>query len=122
MTAAKKYDFDNWDEAQELAILREYAGELNQVRHIIVGNRVVFEMPDRKIVELPLTVTARDMIELMETSQGEQDTIMLMRLLDRLGEKDTSERLGTYHLSTLAKVATTYFELVGKVTELSLGK
>lgn len=118
----KQYDFDNWDEAAETAAVADLAESLTEIRHIIVGDKIVFEMPDKRHIELTLKLQTKDMLAVSKMDSGGSDLQSLMALLDLLKDKQTSDRLSEYHVSTVAKVATKYFDVLGKVTQASLGK
>ena len=117
-----EYDFDNWDAMQEEAAISGYATSLGKLRHIIVENSIIFEMPDKETVKLPLALTLGDLRAAMDAAQSTAEVDVLFRMLEALGEKDQSERLLSYHTATIAKLAETYFEVVGKVTSAALGK
>lgn len=119
---AAKYDFDNWDEDAEAAAVADIAENLTKIRHIIVGDKIVFEMPDKKHIELTLKLQTKDMLAVSKLDSSSSDLQSLMALLDLLKDKQASDRLSEYHVSTVAKVAETYFAVLGKVTQASLGK
>lgn len=118
----KEYDFDNWDEASEMAAVADLAENLTKIRHIIVEDKIVFEMPDKRHIELTLKLQTKDMLAVSKMDSGGSDLQSLMTLLDLLKNKQASDRLSEYHVSTVAKVATEYFDVLGKVTQASLGK
>lgn len=118
----KEYDFDNWDEDVEAAAVADLAENLTKIRHIIVGDKIIFEMPDGRHIELTLKLQAKDMLAVSKLDSSGSDLQSLMSLLDLLKDKQTSDRLSEYHVSTVAKVATEFFDVLGKVTQASLGK
>lgn len=122
MSTKEKYDFDSWDEDAETAAIADLAEDLTKIRRIIVGDKIVFEMPDKKHIELTLKLQTKDMLAVSKLETGGSDFQALMALLDLLKDKQTSDQLSEYHVSTVAKVATDYFNVLGKVTQASLGK
>lgn len=117
----KKYDFDSFDAAARKAAIQAVAKTQTAFRYLVDGEELVVELPDKKIAKLPLTVTARDMLEVAQVQQ-EGEAALLMQLLDRLGQKDTSDLLQDCPIALVAKIAMSYFDVIGQITEVALGE
>ena len=116
-----KYDFDSWDEEAASAAIARIAETQTAFRYLIDAEDLIVELPSKKIAKLPLSVTARDMLQVAELEQR-GEAALLMQLLDNVAQKDTLALLQDCSLALVAKIAMVYFDLIGQITGVALGE
>lgn len=111
-----EYDFDGWDEAAEEAALAALA---DSFKYVLVEKTFVGRFHDGTIVKIPLEFSL-DVLDSIEDIQSPVD--QLRGLLTEIGDKATADFIIGKPVTQLAACASTYFDVVQRVTEKSIQK
>lgn len=119
-TDIDRIDFDAWNDKKENEAIDALA-KASRPRHAIGGDLYIALLPDGTRIKLPLRLSLAD-VQAITTDPTSDGVDQVIKLLDRIGDKKTTDIIKNAPIATMSAIADDYFQIIGKITNTTLGK